>query len=134
MPLDSAYTVDAPYVPATLYVWKSDDPEAYLWTIAATDTAELKVLKAAYGRIKDPKNWCRASYAVNLKGKPVSPLGYDVHRVCAVGAMKRAEQDFGLPSGTAHQAMPLNLVLVNTFIGRRAALWMLRRAIDKRLV
>ena len=71
---------------------------------ASIDTA-IAVLDHARELISDERRWCKRAFAVTWLGIPVTVGSRYARRFCALGAIKRAGRDLGLPVDDASRAL-----------------------------
>jgi hypothetical protein len=71
---------------------------------ASIDTA-IAVLDRARELISDERRWCKRAFAVTWLDIPVTVGSRYARRFCAVGAIKRAGRDLGLPVEDASRVL-----------------------------
>ena len=130
MPFDGE-VIEGRYVPKELYVWEPPPKEKHFWHIEPGDSSARQVLKHAYTLIPTKDFWCRARFAEDAYGNGVKATDSRAVRMCFAGALYRAERDLRLPVGTAYEAYPRGLILINTFLGYGAARAYMARAIRR---
>ena len=80
-------------------------PTCYVSRQAASLDAAVAVLARAREIISDERRWCKRAFAFTWLDIPVPVGSRYARRFCALGAIKRAGRDLGLPIQNASKAL-----------------------------
>src|SRR5947209_20319732 len=86
-------------------------PPWYVNRQAESVDAALAVLSRARELISDERRWCKRAFAVAWLDIPVHAGSRFARRYCALGAIKRAGRELGLPVDDANRALEWQTII-----------------------